>query len=177
MRRHDPLPIDPIAEAKRQWIAHGWEDAAEGMTVVTSIMRAQQLLLTRIESALRPFHLTFARFELLRLIAFTHDGRVPLTRAVKRLQVHPASVTSALDRLVKDGLVERERHPDDGRAAVLTITDEGRDLVDRATAVLNGDVFADIGMPQDDAVALVRILARFRERQADFVIRPTPDPL
>jgi DNA-binding MarR family transcriptional regulator len=176
MTRHDPLPIDPIAEAKRQWLAHGWDDAAEGMTVVTSIMRAQQLLLARIESALRPFQLTFARFELLRLIAFTHDGRVPLTRAVKRLQVHPASVTSALDRLVKDGLVERERHPDDGRAAVLTITDAGRDLIDRATEVLNG-VFADVGIPQEDAVALVRIIARFRERQADFVIRPTLDPL
>jgi DNA-binding MarR family transcriptional regulator len=176
MPRRDPLPIDPIAEAKRQWIAHGWEDAAEGMTVVTSVMRAQQLLLARIEGTLKPFQLTFARFELLRLIAFTHDGRVPLTRAVKRLQVHPATVTSAVDRLVKDGLVERERHPDDGRAAVLTITDAGRELVDRATDALNG-VFADIGMPQEDAVALVRIIARFRERQADFVIRPTLDPL
>jgi DNA-binding MarR family transcriptional regulator len=176
MPRRDPLPIDPIAEAKRQWIAHGWEDAAEGMTVVTSVMRAQQLLLARIEGTLKPFQLTFARFELLRLIAFTHDGRVPLTRAVKRLQVHPATVTSAVDRLVKDGLVERERHPDDGRAAVLTITDAGRALVDRATDALNG-VFADIGMPQEDAVTLVRIIARFRERQADFVIRPTLDPL
>jgi DNA-binding MarR family transcriptional regulator len=176
MPRRDPLPIDPIAEAKRQWIAHGWEDAAEGMTVVTSVMRAQQLLLARIEGTLKPFQLTFARFELLRLIAFTHDGRVPLTRAVKRLQVHPATVTSAVDRLVKDGLVERERHPDDGRAAVLTITEAGRALVDRATDALNG-VFADIGMPQEDAVVLVRIIARFRERQADFVIRPTLDPL
>ena len=35
------LPVDPIAEAKRQWIAHGWEGAAAGMTVVTSIIRAQ----------------------------------------------------------------------------------------------------------------------------------------
>lgn len=177
MARRDPLPIDPIAEAKRQWVAHGWEDAAEGMTVVTSVMRAQQLLLARIEAALKPFQLTFARFELLRLIAFTHDGRVPLTRAVKRLQVHPATVTSAVDRLVKDGLVERDRHPDDGRAAVLTITDAGRQLVDRATDALNSEVFSDIGMPAEDAVTLVRIIARFRERQADFVIRPTPDRL
>jgi len=176
MSRHEPLPIDPIAESKRQWVAHGWADAAEGMTVVTSVMRAQQLLLARIEATLKPFQLTFARFELLRLIAFTHDGRVPLTRAVKRLQVHPATVTSAVDRLVKDGLVERERHPDDGRAAVLTITDAGRELVERATDALNR-VFADIGMPQEDAVELVRIIARFRERQADFVIRPTPDRL
>lgn len=176
MPRHEPLPIDPIAEAKRQWIAHGWDDAAEGMTVVTSIMRAQQLMLARIDAVLKPFGLTFARFELLRLIAFTHEGRVPLTRAVKRLQVHPATVTSAVDRLVKDGLASRERHPDDGRAAVLAITDAGRDLVDRATDALN-TVFTDIGMPQEDAVDLVRIIARFRERQADFVIRPTLDPL
>lgn len=176
MSRREPLPIDPIAEAKRQWIAHGWEDAAEGMTVVTSVMRAQQLLIARIDAVLKPFQLTFARFELLRLIAFTHDGRVPLTRVVKRLQVHPATVTSAVDRLVKDGLASRERHPDDGRAAVLAITEEGRILVDQATDALN-TVFTDIGMPPEDAVALVRIIARFRESQADFVIRPALDPL
>src|SRR5690606_25362328 len=41
--RRDPLAVDPIAEAKRQWLAHGWTDAAPGMTLVTSIMRAQQL--------------------------------------------------------------------------------------------------------------------------------------
>ncbi len=176
MARHEPLPIDPIAEAKRQWIAHGWDDAAEGMTVVTSVMRAQQLLLSRIDAVLRPFGLTFARFELLRLIAFTREGRVPLARAVKRLQVHPATVTSAVDRLVKDGLAAREPHPDDGRAAVLAITDAGRDLVERATTALNA-VFTDVGMPQEDAVALVRIIARFREREADFVTRATPEPL
>ena len=28
------LPVDPIAEAKRQWVAHGWESAASGMTAV-----------------------------------------------------------------------------------------------------------------------------------------------
>ena len=55
------LAVDPIAEAKRQWIAHGWEDAAAGMTAVTSIIRAQQLLFARIDTALKPFGLSFAR--------------------------------------------------------------------------------------------------------------------
>ena len=45
MARVKRLPVDPIAEAKRQWLAHGWTDAAPGMTLVTSIMRAQQILL------------------------------------------------------------------------------------------------------------------------------------
>lgn len=57
-----PLPIDPLAEARRQWIAHGWTDAADGMAVVTSVMRAQQLLLARVDAALKPFRLTFARY-------------------------------------------------------------------------------------------------------------------
>ena len=38
-------PPDPISEAKRLWVAHGWDEAAEGMAMVTAIMRVQQILL------------------------------------------------------------------------------------------------------------------------------------
>ena len=38
---------DPIREAHRQWVAHGWADAADAMALVTSVTRAQQLLATR----------------------------------------------------------------------------------------------------------------------------------
>ena len=58
---------DPIREARRQWVAHGWEDSADGMALVTSLMRAQQLLAERIDAELRPLNLTFARYEVLRL--------------------------------------------------------------------------------------------------------------
>lgn len=64
-----PLPVDPIAEVKRQWIAHGWESAADGMSAVTSVMRAHQLMLADVDRALKPFTLTFARYEMLRLLA------------------------------------------------------------------------------------------------------------
>ncbi|HZD21811.1 MAG TPA: MarR family transcriptional regulator, partial [Acidimicrobiia bacterium] len=45
---------DPIAEARRQWIAHGWEEAASGMAAVTTITRVQQILEARVEQALAP---------------------------------------------------------------------------------------------------------------------------
>lgn len=178
MARSGPLPIDPIAEAKRQWIAHGWTDAAAGMSAVTSIIRAQQLMFARIDAILRPFDLSFARFEMLRLLAFTRQGRMPMASAIARLQVHPTSVTNTVDRLVRDGLVVREPHPVDGRAAVLVLTDTGRELVERATEALNTEMFEQPGLSGDDTAELVRIIARFRKDAGDFTDpRPVPDPL
>lgn len=172
------LPIDPIAEAKRQWIAHGWESAAAGMTVVTSVIRAQQLMFARIDAALKPFGLSFARYEMLRLLGFTREGRMPMASAIARLQVHPTSVTNTVDRLARDGLVSREPHPGDGRAAMLVITDAGRSLVEEATVALNQQVFEQPGLSEEDTTELVRIIARLRKDAGDFTDpKPQPDPL
>jgi len=110
------LESDPIEEARRQWIAHGWGDAADGMAAVTSIVRAQQIVLQRIDTVLRPLDLTFARYEILTLLSFTKRGALPMTRMGTLLQVHPTSVTSAIDRLEGQGFVERLPHPTDRRA-------------------------------------------------------------
>lgn len=159
---------DPIAEARRQWVAHGWEDAAPGMAAVTSVMRAQQLLLTQIDGLLRPFGLTFARFELLRLLSFASEQRMTMRRAGQRLQVHPTSLTSLAARLAEDGHVERVANPDDGRSAVLVLTESGSRLVEEATAVLNAEVFEAIGLSSDDVAVLVDVLGRFRAGRGDF---------
>ncbi|MDQ1128089.1 MarR family winged helix-turn-helix transcriptional regulator [Microbacterium sp. SORGH_AS_0888] len=173
-----PLPVDPIAEAKRQWLVHGWHDAATGMAAVTSIMRAQQIVLSQVESVLRPFSLSFARFELLRLLGFTRGGELPMSSAVARLQVHPTSVTKTVDRLVRDGMVERAAHPTDGRATMLTLTPRGSEVVEQATAALNAQVFARPTLAGEDLSALVGILARMRRNVGDFRDPdPLPDPL
>ncbi|MGK3954147.1 MarR family winged helix-turn-helix transcriptional regulator [Microbacterium sp. I2] len=171
------LPVDPIAEAKRQWIEHGWESAAAGMTAVTSIIRAQQLMFARIDATLKPFGLSFARYEMLRLLGFTREGRMPMASAIARLQVHPTSVTNTVDRLARDGLVAREPHPTDGRAAMLVLTDPGRALVERATTALNAEVFEQPGLAEEDTTELVRIIARLRKDAGDFADpRPQPEP-
>ena len=64
---------DPIREAHSQWLRHGWAAAADGMAMVTSLVRVQQLLMERIEVILRPLDLTFARYEVLRLLSFTQS--------------------------------------------------------------------------------------------------------
>ena len=96
---------DPIAVARTNWERSGWAEVADGMVAVTSVMRAHQILLARVETALRPYDLSFSRFELLRLLAFSRTGALPITKASDRLQVHVTSVTHAIRRLEADGLV------------------------------------------------------------------------
>lgn len=163
-----PLPQDPIAEAHRQWTAHGWGEYADGMAAITSVIRAQQIFLARVEEVLKPLGLTFARYELLTLLHFTRSGALPMAKASARLQVHPTSVTNAVDRLEAVGLVRRTPHPTDGRTTLVELTDEGHALSLRATRELNDAVFGSPGLAADDLEPLLRIMARLRQGAGDF---------
>ena len=120
-----PAPFDPIAEAHRQW-SDRWPEQADHMAAVTSVMRVQQLLLSRVEDTLKPYGLTFAAYEALRLLAFTRRGSLPMGKMGERLMVHPASVTNAIGRLEQRGLVQRHMSPDDRRVVLATITAAGQ---------------------------------------------------
>lgn len=159
---------DPIAAARANWERAGWSDVADAMVAVTSVMRAHQILLARVENALRPYGLSFSRFELLRLLAFSRTGAVPITKASDLLQVHVTSATHAIRRLAADGLVTRMPHPTDRRTTLVGITDRGRDTVEDATVTLNEQVFAEIGMSAQQARALVASIETLRRHAGDF---------
>ncbi|MEX0836311.1 MAG: MarR family transcriptional regulator [Nitriliruptor sp.] len=163
-----PLPFDPIAEAHRRWVDHGWGDAADGMAAVTSIVRAQQILLARIDEQLRDLDLTFARYELLMLLHFSREGRLPMNVVGSRLQVHPTSVTSAVDRLEDQGFVRRSPHATDRRTKLAVLTATGRERALAATARLNATVFAGPGLSASQVGALVEVLRELRHGAGDF---------
>jgi DNA-binding MarR family transcriptional regulator len=102
------------------------------------------------------------------LLFFTRTGALPLSRIGERLQVHPASITNAVDRCERQGLVRRLPHPRDRRATLAELTDAGRELARKATESLNREVFADLGMAREDLDVLVAVLGRFRAQQGDF---------
>jgi DNA-binding MarR family transcriptional regulator len=161
------LPFDPIAEARRNWEARGWP-APEAMAAVTSITRAHRIILSRVDAALRPFGLTFARYEALVLLHVSRTGALPLGRMGARLQVHPASVTNAIDRLEGAGLVRRVAHPTDRRTTLAEITPAGRRTVEAATAALGAVRFGAEGL---DAAAADRVtgeLDALRRAAGDF---------
>ncbi len=168
MTERRQLPFDPIDEAKRQWVSHGWSDQASGMAIVTSIMRLQQVFLARADAVLRPLHLTFARYEVLMILSFSTHGSLPLGKIGERLQVNAASVTNAVNRLEAQGLVDRRSNPSDGRGTLAELTDRGRTLAMEATARMNTQVFSDLGLDEPMLRALFEPLGELRQAAGDF---------
>lgn len=164
----EPQLLDSIAEARRLWTDHGWGEAATGMAAVTSLMRAQAIVLRRVENALRPMGISFARYEVLMLLQFSQHGSLPMSLLGQRLQVHQTSVTNAVDRLERAAYVRRQPHPSDRRATIIAITDAGREIADKATEVLNRDVFRAPGLSPERAQNLIDLLTDLRQEAGDF---------
>lgn len=154
--------MDLVAEARRNWGKRGWGEV-DAMAAVTSISRTHQIVLGRVNAALAPLDLTFSRYEALALLSFTRTGALPLSRMGDRLQVHPTSVTSTIDRLERDGLVERVPHETDRRTTLARITESGRDRLAEATAALEAVRFGmadlDIASLDDITTAMARVRA------------------
>jgi DNA-binding MarR family transcriptional regulator len=163
-----PLNFDPIEEARAQWSERWTPDVSEAMAAATSIMRAQQVVLAAVDGALRPFGLTFARYEGLVLLLFSRRGVLPLGKMGQRLMIHPTSVTNIIDRLEHQGLVRRIPHPTDGRTTLAEITDDGRRLVKEATKAVNAVAFGLNSLDADELQELIQITRKLRKSVGDF---------
>jgi DNA-binding MarR family transcriptional regulator len=131
-------------------------------------MRAQQILLSAVDGALRPHGLTFARYEALVLLTFARRGRLPMRVMGERLQLHPTSVTNIVDRLQADGLVRRTPHPTDRRATLVEITDTGAALLEEATKAVTSIDFGLRGLLPEQEIQLTELLGQVRRAAGDF---------
>ena len=141
------------------------------MGAVTSIMRVHQILMARLNEQLKPYGLTFPRYEALMLLFYSRHGSLPLGKMGDRLQVHRTSVTNTVDGLERLGYVQRLAHERDRRTTLASITDRGRKVAEDATLDLNGSRFgtAPLGRPELDSVS--EVLRRIRLDEGDFVER------
>ena len=162
------MTMDLIAEARRHWEDRWGPRPGPPMAAVTSIMRAQQLLIAHLNEALRPFDLTFPRYEALMLLLFSRTGSLPLGKIGERLQVHPTSVTNTIDGLEANGYVKRVPHATDRRATLAELTPSGRKVAERATKVLNEADFFTQPLSAAQLDSLTDTIARLRRHSGDF---------
>jgi MarR family transcriptional regulator for hemolysin len=126
---------------------------------------AGRLLRTAADAELAPHGIAAAGVGvLLRLV--DQDG---LTQAqLARLQsVEAPTMCRLIDRLARDGMVERQADPRDRRATRVYLTAKGRDTADRGAAVISGieaRAFADL--EEDEAAILAALLDRVIDRMA-----------
>ncbi len=160
------MAFDPIERAGEHWErAFG---PSRAMRVATSVMRVQQLLIARFDELLRPYELTFARYEALVLLAFSRRGELPMRVIGERLMVHPTSATHTVERLAKQGYVTRRRNPADGRGVLAAITPAGRDVVAAGTKDLTAAGFGLDALDAAECEAVFAALRRVRRAAGDF---------
>ena len=98
--------------------------------VAMELVRTSEALLTATDRVVHHHRLSRGGREALAVLEGAGEPLSPTTIA-ERLMVTTASVTSLLDTLERRGLLTRENDPSDRRKLLVTLTDDGRALVDR----------------------------------------------
>lgn len=152
---HDPLEV-----VHREWRLR-WS-GADAMTAAMSVARAEQLVVGRMNTSLKPFDLTVGRYETLLLLAISESGSLPLGRMSELMMVHPTSITNNMERLEAQGYVRRFPHETDRRTTLAEITSSGREIVDLASKELQKIDFGLDQLTAKERVLLTRILRKVR---------------
>ena len=138
------------------------------MAAITSVMRAQQILLSEVDAVVKPYELTFARYEALVLLTFSKSGELPMSKIGERLMVHPTSVTNTIDRLQRSGLVAKRPNPNDGRGTLASITEKGREVCEAATRDLMAMDFGLSVYGEEELDEIFSLLRPLRTAAGDF---------
>jgi homoprotocatechuate degradation regulator HpaR len=133
------------------------------------LMRSREAVMSRIRPHLRSHGLTDQQWRILRALAA--DEPVELLDLSQRCLIQPPSLSRTVPALSARGLVRREDHPSDRRRALISLTEEGRELFERVSegsARIYAQIREDIGGDRLDDVyqMLVDLIEALEETAA-----------
>jgi len=135
--------------------------------VVLNVMRTAGAFRKGVAEVLKPFDLTSAQYNILRILRGASEDGLPCSEVGDRLVSRDPDVTRLLDRLEKRGLITRGRSATDRRVVNVRITKAGLDQVDQLDAPMQDVHVAQLGhMKKKNLKALVELLEKAR-RGAD----------
>ncbi len=98
------------------------------------------------------YGISLARFDLMAVL-HRHDDGLTMSEVGRHLRVSGGNVTGLVDRLEKEGLVERQQHPSDRRSILVSLTKRGHDIF--------------IAMAQHHKIWVAEILAWLGDHEID----------
>jgi MarR family transcriptional regulator, 2-MHQ and catechol-resistance regulon repressor len=105
---------------------------SSGVHLWLILMKAHESLRRHAERHIHSLGIGFSDFAVLEVVL--HKGPTPVNEIGSLVRLTSGSITAAVDRLEKKGLVERRNDPEDRRARVVHLTEEGRKLISCAFA-------------------------------------------
>jgi DNA-binding MarR family transcriptional regulator len=97
------------------------------------LLRVHAHMTKRLDAELmREHRLPLSSYEVLLYLADSPEGRLRMSELADSVLLSRSGLTRLVDRLERDGLLRRRRCEQDQRGWFAEITDEGRDLFERA---------------------------------------------
>jgi DNA-binding MarR family transcriptional regulator len=101
-----------------------------------SVVRTGSMLIDAFEQMLKPYGITAAQFNVLRILRGAEPEGLCRNELRERLLTRMPDVTRLLDRMVDAGLVERTREGEDRRRVRTRMTPKARRLVDKLDKIV-----------------------------------------
>ena len=136
-----------------------------GVHVWLVLMKAFQAVMPHAAESIDQTKLGDSDFRVLE--ALLHKGSLPVNALGPKVWLTPGSISVAVDRLVKKGLVSRKDHPRDRRVRQVELTAKGRALITRgfrehATAM---ETVASV-LSKNERLTLLRLLKKLGKHAA-----------
>jgi MarR family transcriptional regulator, 2-MHQ and catechol-resistance regulon repressor len=140
------------------------EDSS-GVHLWLVLMKAFQALAGHAEGSIKRTELGDSEFRVLE--ALLHKGPLPVNTIGPKVWLTPGSISVAVDRLVRKGLVSREDHAHDRRVRQVELTAKGRALITRGFREHASAMENAVGiLSQNERLTLLRLLKKLGKHAA-----------
>lgn len=96
---------------------------------ILNLFIASNYLHSKVDSLCVKFNITLAQFNVLRILKGAHPKGFPRGEIISRMVEPSPDVTRLIDRLIREGLVERFNSDEDRRLSLARITKKGINLL------------------------------------------------
>ena len=136
-----------------------------GVHVWLVFMKAFQALLPHAARSIKRTKLGDSDFRVLE--ALLHKGPLPVNTIGPKVWLTPGSISVAVDRLVKKGLVSRKDHPNDRRVRQVELTAKGRALIARGFQEHSAAMETSVRvLSKNERLTLLRLLKKLGKHAA-----------
>jgi MarR family transcriptional regulator, 2-MHQ and catechol-resistance regulon repressor len=140
---------------------------SSGVHLWLILMKAHEAVRQHAERHIRSLGIGFSDF--LALEVLLHKGPTPVNEIGRKVQLTSGSITTAIDRLERKGMVERRNDPEDRRARVVHLTATGRKLITCAFADHERAMeHATSGLTASERAQAIVLLKKLGIRAADL---------
>ena len=113
--------------------------------------------------SLKPYGISWQQFNILRILKGMHPKPATVKLLTERMIDKMSNASRLVEKLKKKGFVERQASDIDRRRVDIVITEEGMNLIAKASQDLEKDMFGNMAnLPEEEAVQLNGLLDKLR---------------